>query len=226
MESIDFTGVYETFADALTKRFAEQKKRGGDFRVAEDTIRYFFFDAAVQKGGLKASDFWLEGHFFGKEESRKNLELDALILPEDGRNPVAIEFKYDRLGENTDSGAETSSAGAIYRDLNRLASLSSPAKERLFVYVAEARMKNYFSGGNTQWGKSVETLPLEGGTTAVISAKAVRELNGKDGCGTFYNGATDDGRFAFEQDISVTRLFSQECGENEFLYIFKVEQRV
>lgn len=226
MESIDFTEVYKTFAAALTKRFAEQKKRGGDFRVAEDTIRYFFFDAAVQKGGLTAGDFWLEGHFFGKEESRKNLELDALILPEDGRKPVAIEFKYDRLGENTDSEAKTRNAGKIYKDLNRLVSLSSPAKERLFVYVAEARMKNYFSGGNTLWGKSVATLPLECGMTAVISAQAVRELKDKDGCDTFYKGATDDSRFAFERDISVTRVFSRECGENEFLYIFKVEQKL
>jgi len=219
MGKMDFTSVYEEFWEMLKKRFEEQKNLGDMYKIEEDTIRYFFFTAVVKKGGYEPSDFWLEGHFF----AGKNFELDMLIKPaEDScKESVAIEFKYNRLGNEKSDGTKTENAGKAFRDLNRLAQLGSLAQRRFFVYVMDGRMKDYFSSGKNLWSKSLKvSLPLEEENTAKISAKDVQELNGK--CKSFYNSATDKGEFEFKHDFSVECVFSQPCDTDKYLCIYEL----
>lgn len=126
MSKSDFSEIFENFSELLKERFSEQKKLGKtEYRVEEDTIRYFFFYAVTTSGYYKATDFWLEGHFYDD----KNTELDTFIKPKDEKESVAIEFKYNRLHNEKSDGAKTDNAGNIFRDLNSLHILAKRLRE-------------------------------------------------------------------------------------------------
>ena len=217
MSKSDFSDIFEKFAELLEERFSEQEKFGDDeYRCEEDTIRYFFFSAATSTGYYEAGDFWLEGHFYDD----KNTELDTFIKPKDEKESVAIEFKYNRLHNEKSDGAKTDNAGNIFRDLNRLEHLGKKAQRKLFVYVANDVMKEYFSAGNSLWSKSAGNLPLKKDDVLRITKDCIRELKNKKGCKTFFRKAEGE---KFDRDFTVTCVFEKQIGEKEFLYIYEIQ---
>lgn len=216
MRSFDFSEIFENFSELLKERFSEQKKLGKtEYRVEEDTIRYFFFYAVTTSDYYKATDFWLEGHFY----DNKNAELDTFINPKNEEKSIAIEFKYNRLNNEKSDGAKTDNAGNIFRDLNRLAHLGKKAQRKLFVYVANNVMKDYFSNEQSLWCKTLGTIPLEKDKSLNISHKSMNSLKNKSGCRTFFKNAEGD---SFDRDFTVSCVFEKQIGEKEFLYIYEI----
>lgn len=108
----------------------------------EDAVRYSFFHALVTTGGIDQADIFLETPHLGLEGFK---EIDLMVPPQESREGLLLEFKYDTRppgGRNINS---TDRGAALLRDLYRL-STYEPEKHwrRLMVYVSDNAMANYF----------------------------------------------------------------------------------
>ena len=138
-----FTTIFNKFSNLLFERLKSGKY------TEEDTIRYLFFYSCTQNG-IAPNDFTLEKHVFPDEPKA---ELDTFIEENNERPSVAVEFKYDRNPENKSNNARTVQAGEIVKDLRRLTQISK-ADRKLFVYVTDDEMRNYFEN-QTDWRASL-----------------------------------------------------------------------
>ena|SRR5213593_1895018 len=126
--------AFERFANLLTERL--------ELRVftTEDSIRYTFY-AALVASGLKHTDLVLEFPHPAIPEA----EIDTIVREGDGRQPVAIEFKYDRANPGGTNQNRTKRAAAALVDIYRLVKVPpSLATVKYFVYVTDGEMAGYF----------------------------------------------------------------------------------
>jgi hypothetical protein len=110
-----------------------------DIFTTEDSVRYTFFAALLEKGGLYPHDIVLEH----RHPSIAGAEIDTWA-PTFGGRGLAVEFKYDRglpSGKNT---PRTQKAGQVFHDLYRLR-MVAPEMLRVFVYLTGVEMARYFS---------------------------------------------------------------------------------
>lgn len=124
--------TWERFGELLHARLER-----GAF-TTEDSVRYTFFAALLEREELKPEDVVLEF----SHPSIPGAEIDTWI-PNLGGAAIAVEFKYDRdipSGRNT---PRTQKVGKVFHDLYRLGQLDPTAK-RLFVYLASSEMTKHF----------------------------------------------------------------------------------
>jgi hypothetical protein len=148
--------IFKEFNNLLSDRFNK------NVFTTEDSVRYTFF-AALLKNEISPENVILEyphKHISGAE-------IDTWLPKYNGEADVAIEFKYDRNSSVDNNQPKTQKAGAVFRDLQRLA-LSVKDKEvrSYFVYVTSEEMAGYFK--NKRNGVS-ELWNLECGNTLKIN---------------------------------------------------------
>src|SRR5713226_5255731 len=84
--------------------------------TTEDSIRYTFCIALLSSGGLKHTDVILEY----PHPVIPGAEIDTIIRGVNDRQPVAVEFKYDRENPGGTNQNRTQRAAAVVNDIFRL----------------------------------------------------------------------------------------------------------
>lgn len=137
--------IFEDFADLLYERFSLSKKTN------EDIIRYLFFHS-LNKNGISINDIVLE-HDHTDGSSKK---IDTLIENFDGTSLV-LEFKFHRRSRND---SITMNAGEVFYDFFKLKELTTDER-KLFVYVTDQMMRNYFQNRDDILQKWYDLVPEE-----------------------------------------------------------------
>ena len=123
--------------------------------MTEDNIRYYWFASMLQQDNL-LDNYTLEQPYaafplniatFSKEE------LDLLYDDQLYNEFYCFEMKFDR-GPKRTTAAKTSAAGELFNDLQRLQqippTINGKTTHRLFLYVTDDIMHNYFISGRQQ----------------------------------------------------------------------------
>lgn len=125
----------EVFANLLNERLAV-----GAY-TTEDSVRYTFFHALLSSGVCSHTDVVLEL----PHPTIQRAEIDTLITTRSNEPSVALEFKYDRRIPSGRNLPRSRKAGAVFKDLFRLARVpESTAKVKCFVYLTDSEMASYF----------------------------------------------------------------------------------
>lgn len=125
--------VLESFGNLLETRIGQ-----GVF-TTEDSIRYTFFAALMRESDLQPENVVLEH----PHPTISRAEVDTWVPPSNGRQGLAVEFKYDRKIPSGHNTPRTQKAGKVFHDLYRLGQVPS-TMQRLFIYVAGPEMTAYF----------------------------------------------------------------------------------
>lgn len=116
--------------------------------TSEDSIRYSFFLALVQTGFCIHSDVWLEL----PHPTISGAEIDLLVRAVPGRQSAAFEFKYDRAIPSQRNLPRTQKAGAVFKDLFRLAHIpENITNVRYFIYCTSEEMASYLRNPTNGW---------------------------------------------------------------------------
>jgi hypothetical protein len=127
--------IFEAFARLLEERLTAETF------TTEDSVRYTFFLALTENGYCKHTDILLEM----PHPSSSKAEVDLFIHAGDSRPSTAFEFKYDRPIPSEKNAPRTQKAGAVFKDLFRLAHVpKETATQRFFIYLTAQEMANYF----------------------------------------------------------------------------------
>jgi len=134
------TEVFNSFCEKLSKR---------EGKMTEDNIRYYWFAAMYEKDD-ELNHYTLEEPYDKTILPKKELDL----LYKDGNEQWAIEMKFHRYSPDSDF-AHTDAAGSIFNDLMRL-QYAPIYKEicstrRLFLYVTDDEMDEYFKAEDNIW---------------------------------------------------------------------------
>jgi len=127
--------TFKEFSELLGERL------GLGVCTTEDSIRYTFYTALLSSGRFRHTDVILEH----PHPVISGAKIDTIIRGVHDRQPVAVEFKYDRANPGGKNQNKTHRAGAVVNDIFRLARIpNSLATVRYFVYVTDAEMAGYF----------------------------------------------------------------------------------
>ena len=213
----------ETFGDLLDTRI------GRNVFTTEDSIRYTFFAALLRESALQPADIVLEY----RHPAISRAQVDTWIPPENGREGLAVEFKYDRKIPSdknaprtqnefvrlavefkydrkipSDKNApRTQKAGKIFHDLYRLGRIPSNM-QRLLIYVAGAEMTAYFKNPSNGL---VDFFGLPKGNSMLIDSAFLAERSA-----TFVKSAGE------VPNIKAVTLYSRSLPKNHELRVFEV----
>lgn len=154
----------------ILDRFAEllHARLESDAFTTEDSVRYTFFAALLEKGGIECHNVIMEY----PHPSIAGAEIDTWVRTFEGSG-LAVEFKYDReipSGRNT---PRTQKAGKVFHDLYRLGKVEAHI-HRVFVYLTGPEMAGYFGNPVNGLAKffllpSGQSLPID---SAFLSGKS------------------------------------------------------
>lgn len=127
--------VFDVFAKLLEERLKNE------IFTTEDSVRYTFFLALIENGFCKHTDILLEI----PHPTIPKAEVDLFVQAGDNRPATAFEFKYDRPIPSEKNAPRTQKAGAVFKDLFRLARVpKEAAPQRFFIYLTAQEMADYF----------------------------------------------------------------------------------
>jgi hypothetical protein len=172
--------------------------------TTEDSIRFTFFAALLEKGGVQSEDIILEYRHPGIAGA----EIDTWI-PGFGGVGVAVEFKYDRGIPSGKTTPRTQKAGKVFHDLFRLGQIASGMR-RLFVYATGPEMASYFA--NPANGLR-EFFDLATGRTLRIDREFI---SGKSA--TFVSAVGET------PDVEVTSLFERSLPNPHEMRIYEIHR--
>lgn len=187
----------ETFGDLLDTRI------GRNVFTTEDSIRYTFFAALLRESALQPADIVLEH----RHPAISRAQVDTWIPPENGREGLAVEFKYDRKIPSDKNAPRTQKAGKIFHDLYRLGRIPSNM-QRLLIYVAGAEMTAYFKNPSNGL---VDFFGLPKGNSMLIDSAFLAERSA-----TFVKSAGE------VPNIKAVTLYSRSLSKNHELRVFEV----
>ena len=167
----------------LLQSFSQEIKRRTNI-LNEDLVRYTFYSCLLRKDkNLNSYVVELPYKEMGRGASFHRLRVPtanaSILKSADGtirqkldlfyddykNNIYCIEFKFHRKANS--SFDLTSAAGSVFNDLLRLQTISplygDTRVRRLFVYVTDNEMHNYFTNKNNAYRKSLHnfyTLPI------------------------------------------------------------------
>jgi len=149
---------------AVLERFGEllHTRLESDVLTTEDSVRYTFFAALLEKGGIDCHNVIMEY----RHPSIPGAEVDTWIPSIDGSG-LAVEFKYDRDIPSGRNAPRTQKAGKVFHDLYRLGKIEAHMR-RVFVYLTGPEMAGYF--GNPTNGLTRFFLLPSGESLAIDSA--------------------------------------------------------
>ena len=127
--------IFQVFSALIDERLSTK------VFTTEDSVRYTFFLALLESGFCKHTDILLEM----PHPSIPKAEVDLFISAGDNRPATAFEFKFDRPIPSEKNSPRTQKAGAVFKDLFRLARVpAAKASQRYFIYLAASEMADYF----------------------------------------------------------------------------------
>lgn len=127
--------VFECFATLLEERLRTE------VFTTEDSLRYTFFLALTTIGYCQHFEIVLEE----PHPMIPGAEIDLRIGQNKERLSTAFEFKFDRPIPSGLNLPKTQKAGAVFKDLFRLAQIPlRTAPMRYFIYFTTAEMAGYF----------------------------------------------------------------------------------
>jgi len=194
--------VFKAFANVLSQRL-----RAGAF-TTEDGVRYAFADALLQEKFCAREDIVPEH----RHPVFERKALDLLIAQCPGRAAVACEFKYDRAIPSGRNMPRPQHAGAIFKDLFRLARIPAElAGERLFIYLTDSEMASYLANPGNGLTRFYDlpvgvTMPLDQAFVQRHSATFIKATAG------------------LALPCRVTGAFQAELAGSHSLRIWRVEQ--
>ena len=192
---------FASFSSMLDERFSNS------VYTTEDSIRYTLFLSLLKNNVCQHADIILEL----PHTAIKNAEIDAVISPPNSKESIAFEFKYDRQNPSQTNQNRTQRAGAVFKDIFRLAYIPpSTARRKLFVYITDSEMASYFDNPHNKLntffhlrkGHSYDITP------SFISSKAT----------TFQNSLKN-----LYKPCKVISQFSSQLSGNHFARIYEVE---
>jgi hypothetical protein len=131
--------------------------------TTEDSVRYTFFHALLSSGVCGHTDVALEL----PHPTIRRAKIDTLITTRADAPSVALEFKYDRIIPSGRNLPRTRKAGAVFKDLFRLARVPEPtAKVKYFVYLTDSKMASYFRNPDNGFRDFFE---LDGGQSFALT---------------------------------------------------------
>lgn len=187
----------ETFGDLLETRILS------NVFTTEDSIRYTFFAALLRQSDLQPEDVVLEY----PHPAISRAQIDTWIPPSNGRNGLAVEFKYDRKIPSGQNAPRTQKAGKVFHDLYRLGRLPF-TMQRLFIYVAGPEMTAYF---NNNSNGLADFFGLPQGNSMLIDSAYLAERSS-----TFVNSAAE------VPNVQVFAVYSRSLSKNHELRVFEV----
>ena len=141
---MDIGKAFKQFCDDLQKRTGI---------MTEDNIRYYWFASMLRQDPV-LNNFTLEQPYSDNPiqvNVLPNEELDLLYNSSD--EIFCIEIKFHKGPQKT-TKAKTSAAGDLFNDLQRLQlippAINGKTTHRLFLYVTDDIMNNYFISGRQQ----------------------------------------------------------------------------
>lgn len=127
--------VLQVFSSLIDERLSS-----GVF-TTEDSVRYTFFLALLEAKFCKHTDIVLEM----PHPTIPKAEVDLYICAGGNRPATAFEFKFDRPIPSEKNAPRTQKAGAVFKDLFRLARVpKETATQRFFIYLTAHEMAAYF----------------------------------------------------------------------------------
>lgn len=127
--------VFDDFVKLLEERLMNEAF------TTEDSVRYTFFLVLIESGYCKHTDIVLEM----PHPAIPKAEVDLFIQAGDNRPATAFEIKYDRPIPSEKNAPRTQKAGAVFKDLFRLARVpKETATQRFFIYLTAQEMAVYF----------------------------------------------------------------------------------
>jgi hypothetical protein len=125
--------IYKEFNELLKVRLEKR------IYTTEDSVRYTFFAAMLEKGGLKPEDFILE-----LPHNRINRARIDTYIVEYNQQQMIIEFKYHRSIPSEKNSPRPQKAGQLFNDIRRLNAfhVKDPAI-RLLIYLTDTEMVSY-----------------------------------------------------------------------------------
>lgn len=154
--NMSLPSVLERFGELLYARLEN------DVFTTEDSVRYKFFAALLEKGGIDCHNVIMEY----RHPTISGAEVDTWIPSFDGSG-LAIEFNYDRDIPSGKNSPRTQKAGKIFHDIYRLRMIGSHMR-RVFIYLTGPEMAGYF--GNPTNGLARFLLLPPGESLAIDSA--------------------------------------------------------
>lgn len=125
--------------DSFTKLLEERLTN--EVFTTEDAVRYTFFLTLIENRYCKHTDILLEM----PHPTIPKGEVDLFIHAGDTHPATAFEFKYDRPIPSEKNAPRTQKAGAVFKDLFRLARVpKETATQRFFIYLTAQEMADYF----------------------------------------------------------------------------------
>ena len=131
--------------------------------MTEDNIRYYWFASMLQQDNL-LDNYTLEQPYAAfplNIATFSKKELDLLYDDQLYNEFYCFEMKFDR-GPKRTTAAKTSAAGELFNDLQRLqqipSTINGKTTHRLFLYVTDDIMNNYFISGrqrNKSFGRQL-----------------------------------------------------------------------
>jgi len=162
--------TYDLFVDELVKRLNTKA------HLTEDSVRYTFFHALLKTTGIQQHEVILE---LPHPQAPGN-EVDTFVPATDGRPNLFFEFKYHRRTKSV-SGTPNK-AGALFKDISRLASLITNDSHRLVVYLTCAQMAPYFtkpaSSYSSFWAVKTSTEFMYDGVCVANTNASFRKQSG------------------------------------------------
>lgn len=196
--------VFANFAQLLDERLRDQ------VFTTEDSVRYTFFLALIESGYCKHTDIILEM----PHPSIPKAEVDLFIQAGYDRPATAFEFKYDRSIPSKKNAPRTRKAGAVFKDLFRLARVSNQtAIQRFFIYLTTQEMAVYFRNPVNNLVSFFE--PPEGQCYALVPNFVLWQA------ATFQNVVG-----TLPVDCQLTGAFRRNLSQQHFLRIFVVEPTI
>jgi hypothetical protein len=125
---------------AVLERFGEllHARLDSDSFTTEDSVRYTFYAALLEKGGIDGHNVIMEY----RHPSIPGAKVDTWI-PNFHGSGLAVEFKYDRDIPSGRNSPRTQKAGKVFHDLYRLGKIE-PSFRRVFIYLTGQEMAGYF----------------------------------------------------------------------------------
>jgi hypothetical protein len=193
--------IFKDFATLLEERLY------ADIFTTEDSVRYTFFHALLSGGFCNHTEITLEL----PHPTIAKAKIDLFIQPSDQRPSSAFEFKYDRPIPSKKNAPRTQKAGAVFKDLFRLARIPvETASIRVLIYLASQEMQDYFSNPNN--GLSAFYNQAIGNPYQVTSDMMTSKAS------TFRSVVED-----WFTPISVTCLYRRDLSRQHAMRIFQVE---
>jgi len=202
-QPIGFENLAIDFYSLLKERF------DNNVYTTERNVTYTFFATMVMFGYYKPHEILLE---YRHPNIKGYKKIDTFIQPNDKKNGLVMECKYDREMPSGHNGPRPQKAGKIFNDFFRLASFTNDVNVRKWlIYLTDEEMVNYYNNVNN---KLNDFFNLATGTILIIDDEYLKNKS------QTFNGGIDTNGIS---EINIRCVFQNDLPNNHKIKIYEVE---